>query len=95
MTGSHLAGKARFLAELNQCGRIEHHVCVDHDTGPIMVEVPLRIEKIPYRLRGRRFVNGTDRKRFLLGGQTIELPLCNTMSKPVNSICSELFSQSP
>jgi hypothetical protein len=77
VVGPRLEGEAQSLAELNRRGGIERHVRVDLDAAALTVEIPIQIDKILCWLRGLCFVNGTVIKRTTLGGQTIDLPICN------------------
>jgi hypothetical protein len=77
VVGPRLEGEAQSLAELNRRGGIERHVRVDLNAAALTVEIPIQIDKILCWLRSLCFVNGTVIKRTTLGGQTIDLPICN------------------
>ncbi|HEX5325546.1 MAG TPA: hypothetical protein VFW75_02660, partial [Acetobacteraceae bacterium] len=77
VVGPRLENEARSLAELFRRGAIERHVRVDLNAGALAVEIPIQIATILCWLRGLCFVNGTVIKRTTLGGQTIDLPVCN------------------
>jgi hypothetical protein len=77
MVGPRLEDKALSLPELVRRGALERHVRVDLDDGDLAVDFPIQIDKIVCWLLGLCFVNGTVLKRTSIGGQTIDLPVCN------------------
>ena len=77
VVGPRLEGEARSLAELFRRGAVERHLRVDLNAERIVVEIPIQIDQILCWIRGLCFVNGTVIKRTTLGGQTIDLPVCN------------------
>ena len=77
VVGPRLAAEAASLPELFRRGAIERHLRVDLNAGRLTVEVPIQIDQILCWIRGLCFVNGTVIKRTTLGGQTIDLPVCN------------------
>jgi hypothetical protein len=77
MVGPRLEGDARSMAELLRRGAIERHVRVDLNARRLAVEFPVQIDQIICWILGLCFVNGTVIKRTSLGGQIIDLPVCN------------------
>jgi hypothetical protein len=77
VVGPRLEGEARSLAELFRRGAVERHLRVDLNAERLAVEIPIQIDQILCWIRGLCAVNGTVIKRTTLGGQTIDLPVCN------------------
>jgi hypothetical protein len=77
VVGPRLAAEAASLPELLRRGAIERHLRVDLNAGRLTVEIPIQIDQILCWIRGLCFVNGTVIKRTTLGGQTIDLQVCN------------------
>lgn len=77
MVGPRLEAEARSLPELLRRGASERHLRVDLDGSDLVVDFPIQIDKILCWLVGLCFVNGTAIKRTTIGGQTIDLPVCN------------------
>jgi hypothetical protein len=77
LIGPRLEGEARSMGELLRRGAIERHVRVDLNARRVAVEIPVQIDHILCWILGLCFVNGTVVKRTTIGGQTIDLPVCN------------------
>lgn len=77
LVGPRLEDEARTLPELFRRGALERHLRVDLDAGELVVEFPIQLDKILCWLLSLCFVNGTVLKRTTIGGQTIDLPVCN------------------
>jgi hypothetical protein len=75
LVGPRLEAEARSLAELARRGAVERHLRVDLKAQRLALAVQL--DKILCWLRGLCSVNGTVIKRTTLGGQSIDLPVCN------------------
>jgi hypothetical protein len=68
--------EGRTLAEVIRRGGVERHVRVDRGARGPAVEFSIPIDTILCWIRGLCFVNGTVVKRTTLGGQHIDLPVC-------------------
>ncbi len=77
LVGPPLKGDAQTLAELFRRGAAERHLRVDLNAGALKLEISVQIEQILCWLRSLCAVNGTVLKRTTLGGQVIDLPVCN------------------
>jgi hypothetical protein len=77
LVGPRLEGDARSIAELLRRGAIERHVRVDPNARRLGVDITVQIDHIICWILGLCFVNGTVIKRTTLGGQVIDLPVCN------------------
>jgi hypothetical protein len=77
LVGPVMDENVRDLAELMRRGAIERHLRVDLDAKELRLHVPIDIDKILCWLRGLYFVKGTVLKRATLGGQHIDLPVCD------------------
>jgi hypothetical protein len=77
LVGPRLEGDDRSLAELVRRGAVERHLRVDLGAERLAIDIPVRIDQILCWLRGLCFVNGTVLKRTTLGGQSIDLPVCD------------------
>ena len=77
VVGPRLEKDAASLTELLRRGAVERHVRVDVNTERLVTDFPIQIDQILCWIRGLCFVNGTVLKRSTLGGQTIDLPVCD------------------
>jgi hypothetical protein len=77
LVGPRLEDQDRSVAELMRRGAIERHLRVDRGAERLAIDIPVRLETILCWLRGLCVVRGTVLKRTALGGQSIDLPVCN------------------
>lgn len=77
LVGPRLEDQDRSVAELMRRGAVERHLRVDRGAERLAIDIPVRLETILCWLRGLCVVRGTVLKRTALGGQSIDLPVCN------------------
>jgi len=77
LIGPRLEETARSLSELLRRGAVERHVRVDLAARHLAIDVAVQLADILCWIKGLCFVNGTVIKRTSLGGQTVDLPVCN------------------
>lgn len=77
LVGPRLEGEERSVAELMRRGAVERHLRVDRGAERLAIDIPVALDTILCWLRGLCVVRGTVLKRTTLGGQSIDLPVCN------------------
>jgi len=77
LVGPRLEDQDRSVAELMRRGAVERHLRVDRGAERLAIDISVGLDTILCWLRGLCVVRGTVLKRTTLGGQSIDLPVCN------------------